>query len=136
MQYICFGYTDEKKWETMSEHERNAFVDACFAYDDVLRKNGHMVGGVALQASGTAAMLRFANDRVSVTDGPFAETKEQIGGIMILEANDLNHAIQLMSQHPSLRMGSNWEVRPAADLTEMVTQSERRRGLAAERPSR
>jgi hypothetical protein len=117
---------DMKEWETKSESEINAFVDGCFAYDEVLRKNGHFVGGEALQPPQTATTLRFQNGKVSVTDGPYAETKEQLGGILILEAKDLNHAIQLMSKHPGVRGGS-FEIRPAADLTEMVRESERRR---------
>lgn len=127
MKYICLGYMDEKKWDVMSESERNAFMDECFVYDEVLKKNGHMIGGEALQDARNATTLRYRSGKVSVTDGPFTETKEQIGGIMILEAHDLNHAIQLMSKHPSIRMGGSWEVRPAADLTEMVAESERRR---------
>jgi len=126
MKYICLGYMDEKKWDTMSESERNAFVDECFAYDDVLRKNGHFVGGEALDSPRNATTLRFRNGKVSVTDGPFAETKEQLGGILILEARDLNHAIQLMSKHPGVR-GGPFEVRPAADLTAMVEESAQRR---------
>jgi len=126
MKYICLGYMEEKKWETMSESERNAFVDGCFAYDDVLRKNGHFVGGEALQGPQNATTLRFQNGKVSVTDGPYAETKEQLGGILILEANDLNHAIQLMSEHPGVR-GGPFEIRPAADLTDMIRESEKRR---------
>ncbi len=126
MKYICLGYMEEKKWETMSESERNAFIDECFAYDDVLRKNGHFVGGEALQPPQNATTLRFQNGKVSVTDGPYAETKEQLGGILILEARDLNHAIQLMSKHPGVKAGP-FEIRPAADLTEMIRESERRR---------
>jgi hypothetical protein len=129
MKYVCLGYMDPKKWETMSPNERNAFVDECFAYDDVLRKNGHFVGGEALQGPQNATTLRFQNGKVSVTDGPYAETKEHLGGILVLEAKDLNHAIQLMSKHPGVRGGS-FEIRPAADLTEMVAESERRRAVA------
>jgi hypothetical protein len=117
---------DEKKWEAMSETERNTFMDKCFAYDDVLRKNGHFVGGEALQGPRSATTLRLRNGRVSATDGPFAETKEQLGGIMILEATDMNHAIQLMSKHPGVKAGP-FEIRPAADLTDMIRESERRR---------
>jgi hypothetical protein len=117
---------DPEKWESMSESERNAFVDECFTYDDVLRKNGHFVGGEALQGPQNATTLRFQNGKVSVTDGPYAETKEQLGGILILEAKDLNHAIQLMSKHPGVTAGP-FEIRPAADLTDMIRESERRR---------
>ena len=114
MRYICLGYLDEKMWEKMSEAERNTFVSEATTYDNILRENGHFVGGEALQNTQNATTLRWNSGRVSVTDGPFAETKEQLGGIMILEARDLNHAIQLMSKHPSLRMGGSWEIRPAA----------------------
>jgi hypothetical protein len=130
MKYICLGYMDETLWGTMSDRERNSFMDACFAYDDELRSNGHFVGGEALQESGSATMIRQRNGRVAITDGPFAETKEQLGGILVLEARDLNHAIQLMSDHPSVRMGGSWEVRPAADLTHMIEESKQRRTAA------
>ncbi len=126
MKYICLGYYDEKQWEKLSENERNAWMDECFDYDDVLRKHGHFAGGEALAGAGSAVTLRWKNGKVAVTDGPFAETKEQLGGILILEADDLNHAIQLMSKHPGVRNGP-FEIRPAADLTEMVHESEKRR---------
>ncbi len=126
MKYICLGYMEEKKWDAMSENERNAMMDECFTYDDELRKNGHFAGGEALQSAQNATTLRWKNGKVSITDGPFAETKEQLGGILILEARDLNHAIQLMSKHPGVKAGP-FEIRPAADLTEMIQESERRR---------
>jgi hypothetical protein len=129
MRYICLGYLDETKLETLSESERNAMMDECFAYDDVLRKNGHFAGGEALQDARSAATLRWRNGKVSVTDGPFTETKEQLGGILILEAKDLNHAIQLMSKHPGVKAGP-FEIRPAADLSEMIRESEKRRGTS------
>ena len=129
MKYVCLGYIEAGKFENMPENERNAMVDGCFAYDDVLRRNGHFAGGEALQAAGTAVTLRFQRGKVMVTDGPYAETKEQLGGILILEANDLNHAIQLMSKHPGVRSGP-FEIRPAADLSEMIRDSELRRSVA------
>ena len=132
MKYICLGYMEANKFETMSESERNAFVDGCFIYDDVLRKSGHFAGGEALQGARNAVTLRFRNGKVMVTDGPYAETKEQLGGILILEANDLDHAIELMSKHPGVR-GGPFEIRPAADLTEMIRDSERRRSGASPR---
>jgi hypothetical protein len=97
----------------MSEQEQKTFVSECMTYDTELRKNGHFLDGEALQSARTATTLRFKKGKVSVTDGPFAETKEQLGGIMVLEARDLNHAIQLMSNHPSIRMGGSWEIRPS-----------------------
>ena len=126
MKYICLGYLDEKNWETMSESELTALVDECFAYDDLLRKNGHFVGGEALQSARNATTLRWKNGKVSITDGPYAETKEQLGGILVLEARDLNHAIQLMSKHPGVKAGP-FEIRPAEDLAEMIRESEQRR---------
>jgi len=126
MKYVCLGYIEQGKFENMPEKERDAMVDRCFNYDDVLRTNGHFAGGEALQPANTAVTLRFQSGKVTVTDGPYAETKEQIGGILILEANDLNHAIELMSKHPGVRMGP-FEIRPAADLGEMIRESERRR---------
>src|SRR6476660_2134310 len=130
MKYICLGYIEPNKFETLSESDRNAMVDECFGYDDVLRENGHFAGGEALQGPETATTLRWKNGKASVTDGPYAETKEQIGGILILEARDLNHAIQLMSKHPGVKAGP-FEIRPAADLTEMIRESEQRRAKAS-----
>jgi len=126
MKFVCLGYYEEKIWETMSESERNRLMDECLAYDDVLRKGGHFVGGEALEGAGSAVTLRYRNGEVVTTDGPYAETKEQIGGILLLEARDLDHAIELMSQHPGVRSGP-FEIRPAADLSEIVRESERRR---------
>lgn len=129
MKYICLGYLDENAWEAMSEPERNALMDECFAYDDELRKNGNFIGGEALQSARNAVTLRYRSNKVAVTDGPFAETKEQLGGILLLEAKDLNHAIQLMSKHPGVRIGP-FEIRPAADLEELVHESSERRRSA------
>jgi hypothetical protein len=126
MKYICLGYYDEKTWERMSERERNALIDACFAYDDVRRKHGHVVGGEALQSARNATPLRWKNGKVLITDGPYAETTEQVGGILVLEARDLNHAIQLLSEHPGVQAGP-FEIRPAEDLTAMIRDRERRR---------
>ena len=126
MKYICLGYIEPNKLENLPEAERNAMMDECFTYDDELRKNGHFAGGEALQGPQSATTLRWQNGKVSITDGPYAETKEQIGGILILEARDLNHAIQLMSKHPGVKAGP-FEIRPAADLGEMIRESEQRR---------
>ena len=126
MKYICLGYYDDANWESMSESERNALMDECFAYDDVLRKNGHSVGGEALQSPRNATTLRWKNGKVSITDGPYAETKEQLGGFFVLEARDLNHAIQLVSKHPGVKAGP-FEIRPVEDMSEMIRESERRR---------
>jgi hypothetical protein len=132
MKYICLGYLDEKKWRTVSDKERNALMDECLAYDDVLRKNGRFAGGEALQSAREAATLRWNEGKVSVTDGPYAETKEQLGGILVLEARDMTHAIELMSKHPGVKIGP-FEIRPAGDLTEIIRQSEQRRATARSR---
>jgi hypothetical protein len=123
MKYICLGYIEENKFEKMSEADRQAMIEECFAYDDFLRKNGHFAGGEAFQGPRNAATLRFQDGKVAVTDGPYAETKEQLGGILILEARDLNHAIQLMSKHPGVRLGGPFEIRPSAcEFNEMIAQ--------------
>ena len=129
MKYVCLGYIDQSLWDRVPETERNAAMDGCFAYDDELRRGGHFAGGEALQDPRNATTLRFRDGAVTVTDGPFAETKEQIGGILFLEARDLNEAIQLMSRHPGVRVGP-FEIRPVDDLGEMIRASEARRSKA------
>ena len=126
MKYICLGYLEPGKFENMSESERNTVLDECFSYNDELRKNGHLIAEEPLQPPDTAVTVGWKNGKVTVTDGPYAETKEQLGGIQVLEARDLNHAIQLISQHPGVKY-SSFEIRPAADLNEMIKQSEQRR---------
>ena len=126
MKFVCLGYIEPNKFENLSENERNAMLDECFTYDDILRSNGHFAGGEALQGAHTAITLRWKNGEASVTDGPYAESKEQIGGILILEARDIKHAIQLMSKHPGVKAGP-FEIRPAADLSDMIRDSETRR---------
>lgn len=128
MKYICLGYIEDKHFADMTEKQQQDFMDACFAYDEELQRSGHMVGGEALQHASTATTVRVRNGKPVITDGPFAETKEQLGGIMFLEAKDLNEAIQLMSKHPSLRMGGTFEIRPNADLSPLVAESKQRRG--------
>jgi hypothetical protein len=125
MKYICLGYMEEKSWDNMSASERKHFVDGCMAYDAELRKDGRFVSGEALQSVRNATTIRQSNGKVSITDGPFAETKEQLGGIMVLDARDLNHAIGLMSNHPSVRMGGTWEIRPANEEINSLFQNER-----------
>ena len=132
MKYICLGYYEPAKFAGMSKDEQHAMFDECFEYDDHLRANGHFGAGEALQPPETALTLYWKNGKVATTDGPYAETKEQLGGILILEARDLNHAIQLISQHPGMKLGLN-EIRPVADLNEMTKASEQRRRKGAAR---
>ena len=126
MKYICLGYLDVKQWTTLSASEQNLMIDQCLIYDEMLKKNGHWAGGEGLQGPETATTLRSWNGKVSITDGPYAETKEVLGGLLILEADDLNQAIRLISNHPGVRMGP-WEIRPVENLTKMIRDSEQRR---------
>jgi hypothetical protein len=127
VKYLCFGYYDKSKFDGMTESERNAMFDTCFEYDEHLRVSGHWAGGEALQGPETVLNLYWKNGKVATTDGPYAETKEQLGGILVLEARDMNHAVQLMTQHPALKYGNVFEIRPAADMNELRKASEQRR---------
>jgi hypothetical protein len=130
MKYIVFGYMSEN-FEAMPEQQRNAMLDECFTYDNELRKNGQWVSGEAIQPANTAMTLTAKNGKVTVTDGPYVETKEQLGGILTLEARDLNHAIQIISQHPALKYGTPFEIRPTNDMCGLIKESEQRRKVTA-----
>jgi hypothetical protein len=130
MKFMCLGYYDEKAFEALSESERNTFMDDCFAYDDVLRSGGHMIGGEGLQSIQQAKTVRSRNGKAVVTDGPFAETKEVLGGILVLEARDMDHAVELMSKHPGTKAGP-FEIRGVEDMTEVMRQSALRRAAKA-----
>lgn len=121
MKFICLGYGEESNWESLSESEREAFMKECFAYDDELLKNGHLIAGEALQSTQNAKTLRWKGNKALVTDGPFAETKEQLGGLLVLEANDLDHAVELMSKHPGIRLGGCFEIRAIEELLPCTT---------------
>lgn len=130
MKYVCLGYHNEAKTaDSHADGDGSDVIDECLTYDDELREKGHFAEGHALQGADTATTLRWGDGKVVTTDGPYAETKEQIGGILILEARDFNHAIQLMSKHPAIRNGTCFEIRPAADLAGMMEESEKRRGI-------
>jgi hypothetical protein len=130
MKYMCLGYYDKSKFENLPESERIAMYDQCYEYDEYLRANGNSISGEALQGPETALTLHWKNGKVVTTDGPYAETKEQIGGLGILEARDMNHAQQLMAQHPALKFGTIWEIRPVGDMSEIKKASEQRRRAA------
>ena len=127
MKYLCLGYYDKGKFDAMTENEQNAMFDKCFEYDNHLRASGQWAGGEALQGPETALTLSWKNGKVATTDGPYTETKEQLGGLLVLEARDMNHAVQLIGQHPALTYGTTFEIRPTGDLNEMMRESERRR---------
>jgi hypothetical protein len=127
MKYVCLGYYDKGKFDGMTEGEQHAMFDTCFEYDDHLRANGHFAGGEALQSAENALTLYWKNGKAATTDGPFVETKEQLGGILVLAARDMNQAIQLMAQHPALKYGNIFEIRPVGDMSEIMKASEERR---------
>jgi len=115
MKYLCLVYYDEKTLDAMPKSEFEAFSDAHVALDEELRKSGHSIVAEALQPAHTATTVRVRDGKLSTTDGPFAETKEQLGGFYLIEAGDLNDAIQAAARIPSARLGSI-EVRPVWDL--------------------
>lgn len=112
MKYICLGFYDETKFAQIPPEEGQRMMEECLSYDDELRRGGHFLGGEALDSARNAVTLRMKDGQVEVTDGPFVETKETLGGILLLEARDLNHAISLMSKHPGVKIGP-FEIRPA-----------------------
>ena len=109
-------YIEEKKLDALSTRERDALIDESLDYDEVLRKSGHYVAADALQSVQAATTIRIRNGKAFTTDGPFAETKEQLGGFILIEARDLNDAIRVASKIPPARLGCI-EVRPIAPLT-------------------
>lgn len=115
MKFVCLGYFDETKFAEIPQADAQKMMEECFAYDDELRRSGHFVGGEALDSARKAVTLRMKDGRVRATDGPFAETKEVLGGILLLEARDMNHAVELMSKHPGVKMGP-FEIRPANEI--------------------
>ena len=132
MKYVCLGFFDEAAFAQIPPADAQRMMEECFAYDDVLRRGGHFLGGEALDSARHAVTLRIKDGEVQATDGPYAETKEVLGGILLLEARDLNHAIALMSQHPALRLGMGpWEIRPANEVVNRLV-SERSAAVAQE----
>ena len=115
MRYLCLIYDEEKKMNAMSQEEGNAFMGEYFAFTDGIRKSGHYGAGEALQPVATATTVRVRNGKMSTTDGPFAETKEQLGGFYLITARDLNDAIQVAAKIPSARTGSI-EIRPIMEF--------------------
>ena len=128
MKFVCLGFIDETKFAEIPQEDRQRMVEECFAYDDELRRGRHFLRGEALDFA--AVTLRMKEGAVEVTDGPFVETKEVLGGIILLEARDLNHAIALMSKHPGVRMGP-FEIRPANEAVNRLI-AERSAAVAKE----
>ena len=111
MKYLCLIYDEEKKLGAMPKAESDAFMGEYFGFTEGIKKSGHYLGGNALQPVQTATTVRVRNGKVSTTDGPFAETTEQLGGYYLIEAKNLDDAIQVAAKIPSSRIGSI-EVRP------------------------
>ena len=116
MKYLLLARVDEKKLMALSPSESQRLDDDSLAYDDTLRKGGHLIAAQALQFSRDAAIVRVRQGKAVITDGPFVETKEQVGGFILIEARDKNEAIQLASNVPLARFGAI-EVR---EIKEMV----------------
>lgn len=116
MKYLCLVYSEEQKLQTMSD-------DECMEYDAALRGSGHCLSSEPLQPVQTATTVRVRDGKVSITDGPFAETKEQLAGFYLIKAADLDEAIQIAARIPPARVGCI-EVRPIREL--ISTKGERR----------
>lgn len=112
MKYLCLVYSDETQLHTLPDSPRDA---ECLAYAETVRDSGQMIAAEALESVQTATTVRVRNGKTSMTDGPFAETKEQLAGFYLVEARDLNQALQLAAKIPAARVGSV-EVRPVREL--------------------
>jgi hypothetical protein len=115
MKYICLIYANEKEWEALSKEQTDAIHAEYFAFGNDIKKSGQYLLGHALQPTQNASTVRVRQNKLSTTDGPFAETKEQLGGFYLIEAKDLNEAILVASRIPSARTGAI-EVRPILEL--------------------
>ena len=115
MKYLCLIYENEKFWEQASKEEGEAIFGEYMGFTEEIARSGKLLAGDALQPTSTATTVRVRNGRISTTDGPFAETKEQLGGYYLIEARDLNDAIQVAAKIPGARYGSI-EVRPVMDI--------------------
>jgi hypothetical protein len=115
MKYLCLLYFDETGWPKIPKPEQEKWLSEVFAFNESIKKSGHYVASNALQPTQTAATVRVRNGKLLATDGPFAETKEQLGGYYLIEARDLNEAIQIISRNPGAHYGSI-EVRPIWEM--------------------
>jgi hypothetical protein len=115
MKYLCLVYIDETVLDAMSEQDYDALTESALDSDDALRRSGHYVTSNALQSVRTATSLRLRDGKLAVTDGPFAETKEHLGGYILIEAADLAEAVAIAAKIPMVRIGTI-EVRPVREL--------------------
>ena len=114
MKYLCLIYDVERDMAAKTKAEMDALMGEYFAFTEGIRQSQHMIAGEGLQPTHAATTVRVRNGKTLTTDGPFAETKEQLGGFYLIEARDLNEAIQIAARIPSARFGSV-EVRPVMD---------------------
>lgn len=124
MKYLCLLYQDESIWQRMSREELVQVYSEYAVFRGDTKRSGQYLGGNALQPTSTAATVQVRGGKVSVTDGPFAETKEQLGGYVLIEANDLNDAIQVASKIPGARLGTI-EVRPVMEQPVQENEGDR-----------
>jgi hypothetical protein len=115
MKYLCLIYSDESMWPKLPKAEADKMMAEYMAFTDGIKQSGHYIGGNRLQPTGSATTVRIRSGKLSTTDGPFAETKEQLGGYYLVEAKDLNEAISVAARIPGARVGSI-EVRPIAEM--------------------
>ena len=123
MKYLCLIFLDEQKLEVLSKSEAEALTDETSAYDEALRQSGHLLVAQPLKSAQTATTLRVRNGKLSITDGPFAETKEMLAGFYLVEARDLDEAIKLAAKIPPAEVGSI-EVRPIRPIRESPRRGE------------
>lgn len=116
MRYLCLVYHDERKLAALSTSEYDTLVAETLAYVEEKRRSGHVIASNALEYVQSATSIRVRGDRLSITDGPFVATTEQLGGYILVEARDLNEAIRIAARIPPARMGGV-EVRPVNDVT-------------------
>ena len=114
MKYLCLIYNDEREMGTMPRPDGEKMMAEYYQFTEDIKKSGHYVGGDALQPTTTATTVRVRQSKVSTTDGPFAETKEQLGGFYMIEAPNLDEATAIAARIPSVRIGSI-EVRPIVE---------------------
>jgi hypothetical protein len=117
MRYLCLIYDDENTYDRIPKEKADVVSAEYGAFTEGIKATGHYLGGNALQRTQSATTVRVRNGKISATDGPFAETKEQLGGYYLIDAKDLNDAIQVASRIPSARYGSV-EIRPIMEFSE------------------
>jgi hypothetical protein len=120
MKYLCLVYNEEKNVYAMPPEALEAVAGECTAYDEALKQNGQFIACERLQPVSAATTIRIREGKVSVTDGPFAETKEQLAGFYLIEARDLNEAIRLAAKIPPARLGCV-EVRPVWEYKDQAS---------------